>query len=151
MSDENITAPNTSDYRLNQQLRYLVTKTRVGFNGSCLKQVKITYDHGKLVSIYIVYDTSKKFNISSYSIRENCLFDAISLTKTADFDKYKYSRYGIGFDKHWFFSHPSDGTGRNVIIFGVDMSSFIKIDNKKNDILILGKGPAQELEHTLSA
>ena len=31
------------------------------------------------------------------------------------------------------------------------MSSFIKIDNKKKDILILGKGPTQGLEHTLSA
>ena len=50
-----------------------------------------------------------------------------------------------------FFSHPSGGTGRNVIIFGVDMSSSTKIDNRKKDILILGKGPTQGLELTLSA
>ena len=31
------------------------------------------------------------------------------------------------------------------------MSSSAHIDNKKKDILILGKGPAQRLEHTLSA
>ena len=31
------------------------------------------------------------------------------------------------------------------------MSSSIKIDNKKKDILILDKGPTQGLEHTLSA
>ena len=31
------------------------------------------------------------------------------------------------------------------------MSSSTKIDNRKKDILILGKGPTQELEHTLSA
>ena len=31
------------------------------------------------------------------------------------------------------------------------MSSSSKIDNRKKDILILGKGPTQELEHTLSA
>ena len=49
-----------------------------------------------------------------------------------------------------FFSHPSGGTGRNVIIFGVDMSSSTKIDNRKKNILILGKGPTQGLEHTLS-
>ena len=30
------------------------------------------------------------------------------------------------------------------------MSSSTKIDNNKKDILILGKGPARELEHTLS-
>ena len=50
-----------------------------------------------------------------------------------------------------FFSHPSRGTGRNVIIFGVDMSSSTKIYNRKIYILILGKGPTQGLEHTLSA
>ena len=31
------------------------------------------------------------------------------------------------------------------------MSSLAKIDNRKNDILILGKGPTQGLDHTLSA
>ena len=31
------------------------------------------------------------------------------------------------------------------------MSSSTKIDNSKKDILILGKGPTQGLEHTLSA
>ena len=79
------------------------------------------------------------------------MFGAVSLTKNADIDKYKYSGYGIGFDRHGFFSHPSGGTGRNVIIFGVDMSSSTKIDNRKKDILILGKGPTQGLELTLSA
>ena len=73
------------------------------------------------------------------------------MTKNADIDKYKYSGYGIGFDRHGFFSHPSGGTGRNVIIFGVDMSSSTRIDNRKKDILILAKGPTQGLEDTLSA
>ena len=40
--------------------------------------------------------------------------------------------------------------GQNLIIFGVDMSSSTKIDNRKKYILILGKGPTQGLEHTLS-
>ena len=31
------------------------------------------------------------------------------------------------------------------------MSSFAHIDNKKKDILVLGKGPKQGLEHTLTA
>ena len=31
------------------------------------------------------------------------------------------------------------------------MSSSTKIDNREKDILILGKGPTQGLEHTLSA
>ena len=41
--------------------------------------------------------------------------------------------------------------GRNVIIFVVDMSSSTKTDNRKKGVLILGKGPTQGLEHTLSA
>ena len=80
----------------------------------------------------------------------NCLVQLVQL-KNVDIDKYKYSGYGIRFDRPGFFSHHSGGTGRNVIIFGVDMSSSTKIDNRKKDILILGKGPTQRSEHTLSA
>ena len=43
--DENGTAPTTSDYSLNTQLSYFVTKTRVELKESCLKQDKITYDY----------------------------------------------------------------------------------------------------------
>ena len=74
------------------------------------------------------------------------------MTKNSDIDKHKYSGYGIRIDRDESFSFPSGGTGRNVvIIFGVDMSSSTRIDNKIKDILILGKGPTQGLEHTLSA
>ena len=45
----------------------------------------------------------------------------------------------------------SGETGRNIIIFGVDISSSTKIDHRKKDILVLGKCPTQRLEHTLSA
>ena len=38
-----------------------------------------------------------------------------------------------------------------MIIFRVDMSLSPHIDNKKEDILILGKGPIHGLEHTLTA
>ena len=94
---------------------------------------------------------SKNYNISSYPTLENYLFGRVSLTKNVDIIKYKYSGYGIGFNRHGSFSHPSSGTGRNVIIFRVDISLSTKIDNRKNDMLILGKGPSQGLEHTLSA
>ena len=42
------------------------------------------------------------------------------------------------------------GFGQNLIIFGADTSSSVHIDNKKKDILILGKGPTQGLKHTLT-
>ena len=38
--------------------------------------------------------------------------------------------------------------GKNVIIFGADMSSSVHIDNKDKDILTLGEGPTQELDDT---
>ena len=73
------------------------------------------------------------------------------MTENADIDKYRYSGYGIRFDRHGSFSSPGLGWGRNIIIFGVNMSSSTKIDNRKKDILILGKVPTQGLKHTLTA
>ena len=112
----------------------------VKFNGDCLKQEKITFNHGKTVNIYIVYEIEKSVNISSYPMLENFLFGSVKLTKHVDFDLYKYSRYGIEFDRKEFYSIGNE-IGRNVIIFEVDMSSSPHIDHKKKDILILGKGP----------
>ena len=51
-----------------------------------------------------------------------------------------------------FYNHPSGRIGRDVIIFGVDMSSSTNTANKEKNILILRKGPIQGLgEHSLSA
>ena len=70
LSDKSITAHTTIDYKLNPELSYFVTKTRVEFNGSCLKQNKITYDHGKAENIYIVYEISRNINFSDYPTLE---------------------------------------------------------------------------------
>ena len=74
----------------------------------------------------------------------------VTLTKNININKYGYSGYGIGFDRRSSFSFPCGEFGQNIIIFGVDMSSSAHIDNKKKDILILGRGPTQGLEHTLT-
>ena len=126
-SDERINSIKTPRYSITPNLDYYGTKTRVEFNGSCLKQDKVTFNHGKLVNIYIVYEISKSINISDYPTLENCLFGAVSLTKNADIDKYKYSGYGIEFDRHGSFSFPGVRLGANVIYFGVDMSSSVHI------------------------
>ena len=47
------------------------TKTRAEFNGSCLKQDKVTFNHGKVVNFYIVYEISKNMNISNYPTLQN--------------------------------------------------------------------------------
>ena len=73
------------------------------------------------------------------------MFGAVSLTKHADIGQYKYSGYDIGFDRKGDFTF-GNGFGRNCIIFRVDMSSSVYVDNKKKDILFLGKGPTQGLD-----
>ena len=49
-----------------------------------------------------------------------------------DPDKYVYSGYNIGFDTRSQFSWPNYTWGTNAVIFGVDMSSSIHLDEKKN-------------------
>ena len=58
--------------------------------------------------------------------------------ENADIDQYKYSRYGIGFDRHGEFSF-GNGLGKNCIIFRADLSSSSHANNQKNSILVLGK------------
>ena len=150
-SDESIKPPTTSDNSLNPELNYCGTKTRVKFTGSCLKQSSNILTHKKTVNIYIVYELAASSSHSSDPTTKNCLFGAVTLTKNADIEKYKYSGYRIGFDRRSSFSILSGGFGQNVLIFGADMSSSIHVDNKKKDILVLGRGPTQGLESTLTA
>ena len=82
---------------------------------------------------------------------KNCLFGAVTFTKNADINKYGYSGYGIGFNRKSSFTFPGGGMGQTILIFGTYMGSSARIDNKKKDILVLGIGPTQWLEHTLTA
>ena len=105
------------------------------------------YTHKKVANIYIVYELAASSPLDDPSLK-NCLFGAVTLTKNADIDKYRYSGYGIGLDRKGSFSFPGGGIGQNVIIFGTDINSSIHVDNKGKDILILGIGPTQGLgEH----
>ena len=56
LSNESMKPPTTSNKMLNPSVDYVGTKARVKFNGDCLKQEKITFNHGKIVNIYIVYE-----------------------------------------------------------------------------------------------
>ena len=139
LSDERLNSNTASNYKITPELSYYVTKIRVEFNGRYLKQDKVTYNHVKIVNIYIVYEISENYSISTYPTLETCLFGDVSLTKNADIDKYKYSGYGIGFDKHGEFSFGTRGFGRNCIIFGADLSSSSHANNKKKIFLSLVK------------
>ena len=73
------------------------------------------------------------------------------MTKNVNIDRYGHSGYGIGFHRQGSFSFSGGGYGQNVLTFEEDMSFSTRIDNKKKDILVLGMGPTQGLEHTLTA
>ena len=73
------------------------------------------------------------------------MFGAVKSTKNSDCDKYGYC---IGFDPHATFSLPENKFGKNVLILGVNDSSLAQVDNRKKYILVLGKGPIDELDIT---
>ena len=94
-----------------------------------MKQNKISFDHGTIVNIYIVYEINKNFNISSYPTIENCFSSAVKFTKHPDIYHYKYSRYGIGFDRKGFFSLGNE-IGRNISKFRKHFKIF-SVNNMK--------------------
>ena len=151
LSDLEIKSIKRNNHLLNPRIdKYDMTKIRIKFNGSFLNQFHPSIIHGKTVNIYIVYEISNYFNNSNYPTIENCFVGSVMLTKNTDINKYGYSGYGIGFDRKGLFAIGNE-IGKTVIIFGVAISSSSKIDNRKKEILILGKGQTQGLEHTLSA
>ena len=125
MSDECISPPATSDNSLAPALSYIGVETRVKIDGGKIKLWDRKY-----------YD---------YPVVESSLFGAVKLIKNTDIDKYKYSGYGIRFDRREKFSVPG-GFGRNGLVFSVDMSSSVHIDHNGKDILMLGEGPTQGLD-----
>ena len=96
---ERIKPPSASNKKLNISVNYAGNKARVKFNGDCLKQEKNSFDHGKKLNIYVVYEIHRYVSIRSYSTLEKSLFSAVKLTKHVDVDLYKYSGYGIGFHR----------------------------------------------------
>ena len=115
LSDKTIKPPATSGNSLSPLVDYLGNKIRVKFSGGCLKQPKFWYTHGAIVNIYIVYELGASGSHTDDPTLKSCLFGAVKLTKGADIDKYRYSGYGIGFDRRPTFLFPGGGFGQNVI------------------------------------
>ena len=89
LSSEKVRSVTTSDGRVSK-LVYGNARIKVKFNGDLLKLNKVTYNHGPIVNIYIVYRLISTTKDSCVTL-QNCLFGAIKLTKNTDIDKYKYS------------------------------------------------------------
>ena len=122
----------------------------INFNGHYLINIHLPK---KVINIYICYTISSWLrNLNIDFTLKNCLLGSIKLPKNADPENYKYGRYSIGFHSQSEFLFTDGSMRKNVIVFGVDMSSSVHIDNKGKDILILGEGPTQELDDiTLTA
>ena len=104
MSDKSINPPSTTDNSLARSLNHIGTKTRVKFDGSCLKQDQITFTHGKTVNICIVSEINlRDRGCDNYPVLE-ILVGTVKLVKNSDIHKCKYSGYGIGFDGRETFS-----------------------------------------------
>ena len=128
-------------------------RIRLRFEGSCLKQEDTTpFTLSDVVNLFIVYELdSCPSDLNTDFTLGGCLFGCVKLNKNVDPGKYSYSDYGSGFDTRGYHSLPDGSVGKNFVIFGVDMSSSVHIDNEGKDILVLGKGATQGLNHTLTA
>ena len=145
MSNEKINTVITPSYNRAPSLAYDNVRIKFKFIGSLSKQDKITYSHGSIVNIYIVYRLSP--SITSDITLEKCLFSAVKITKTLKINTY--SGYGIAFNSGGSFSHPSRGYGKNFIIFGAGLSSSVHANNRANNILVLGKDFIQGVNGTI--
>ena len=118
LSDGKINAPGTSTS--NDQapiLEYEGAGIRSKIKGDSLRQSKVTFNNGKIVNIYTVYEISSTITSQSSFTLKNSLFGAVRITKNVDISKYKYSGYGIDFDRKGSFLHTDNTYGVNVIIF----------------------------------
>ena len=121
---EKFTTPTTTDNNLSPTIKWHEnSKFCLTFKGTCLKQRNATYTPHNRINFFIVCEWN---------------------SWPRDLD----SGYDIGFNTRMEFSLPDGSVGKNVIIFGVNISSFEHIDNKGKDILILGEGPTQGLDDT---
>ena len=127
----------------------------VFFNGNYFIQDPITIPNN-VINIYVVYklDPISSTRNTDYTI-QNALFDAMKTTKNTDSSKNNYKGCGLCFDEGGEFGHTvKQGNfnritnAKNVIIFGVDMSSGVHATNRANNIYVMGKEFIQGINDT---
>ena len=91
LSNESIKPPTATNNSLTPEVNYYGTKTKIKLTQSCLKQSSHIFAHKKVVNIYIVYELAASSSHTSDPTIKNYLFGAVTLTKNADIEKYKYS------------------------------------------------------------
>ena len=133
-------------------------RMHVYLSGNYFKQdrTRIPNDNNA-IHIYIVYklDPIASSRDATFTI-QNALFGAMQITKNAtDNSKNNYKGHGICFDERSQFGHTitEDGrahttNGRNVLIFGVDMSFSVQAINRANNIYVMADGLKQGIQDT---
>ena len=131
MSNKGIENITTSDSNFAQTLLNFYILPYVKLNGRYL--INKFPASAKVIDTYISYtldpwsrDLNKGFTLN------NCLLGFVKLTENVEPDKYVYSRYGIEFGLRSEFLLTVGCVGKSVIMFGVDMSSSVHIDNNNN-------------------
>ena len=125
-------------------------RMHVHLSGNHFQQNKVIIpNNNNAINIYYVYklDPIASSRDTSFTI-QNVLFGVMQITKNAtDNSKNNYKGYGICFDERSQFGHTitEDGrahttNGRNVLIFGVDMSFSTHATNRTNHIYLMGDG-----------
>ena len=96
----------------------------INFNWFCL--IKNISFPKKVINPYISYILNQQLrNWNTDFTIDKCLFESLEPTKNADLDKYKFSSCSIGFDSRLELLFTDGSLGKNVIIFGADMSSSV--------------------------
>ena len=133
-------------------------RTYVYLSGNHFQQNKVIIpNNDNVINIYCVYEIQpiSSSRDTSFTI-QNALFKAMQITKDAtDNSKNNYKGYGICFDERSQFGHTiTEGgfthtkNGRNVSIFGADMSFSVHATNRANHIYLMGDGLTQGFNDT---
>ena len=133
-------------------------RMHVHLSGNHFQQNKVIIpNNNNAINIYCIckLDPIASSRDTSFTI-QNALFGAMQITKNAiDNSKNNCKGYGICFDERSQFGHTinEDGrahttNGRNVLIFGVDMSFSAHATNRANHIYLMGDGLTQGINDT---
>ena len=133
-------------------------RMHVHLSGNHFQQNKVIIpNNNDAINIYCIYklDPIASSRDTSFTIK-NALFGAMQITKNAtDNTKNNYKGYGICFDERSQFGHTiAEGgfthttNGRNVLIFGADMSFSAHATNRANHICLMGDGLTQGINDT---
>ena len=104
-----------------------------------------------ILNLYTVYKLNNRLRnpTNNFSLKR-FLFHTGKLVRNAITSKSTYNGRGISFhgEGSWSFGI---GFARCVVIFGVDNSSSSHNDNQKNNFLVLGEGPADDINDSTVA